>query len=1263
MNKLLKSFLLAALLIGCQNAFSQLTDFTLSVTATSETCTGNGALHFATSGTTEGAAMIYSVFLLPDTTTPIATLTATSMTGLTSGNYLVVATQTLGNLTNSQQQQISIANEIVALSYEVSGDPGNCANGTITVTAQGNVASYEIISGPEIVPPQTSNVFPGLAVGTYNIRVTDTCGDALVQTFTLKGSTFMLVSQLSLGCSLVDCDTVQALFTVNADIDNHPDMVIAYPLQVTITVYPPTPPGAAPIVVTQTINSGDPIQSFIMSQIPYFENLHYGYEISVTDSCGHTFVNTGNEIFEAYTVTLETFTEDMQSNLYIRICHGLPPYTVNFVSAPAGFNPVDFNATHPGPFMNPTITYNSNDEQAMPDGLYHVVVTDACGNTFDGEVSLSSCITSMKVDPICPKLGHVMIPGDVGALVASASIGEAPPDFPYPLPFNLADYIIDGQLSIELPPGDYTVNGLLVCNKLFTFHISIFEPSIDATGENAFGCSTITGKIKLNLLNGTYLQSVVIVSAPAGYNHPLPFDVSDGIPISEPKKCEITGLMYGDYILHVTDFCGNLYVVNVTVPLNISQNPPFVRALSGCGPGFGTLYMTSDNVTFQQVVIVSAPPEYPSPLPHDVSFNITFTGTWSMNALPEGEYTFYTKDVCGVEHTFEQTVSGFHLTKNEIEMLGNCGSFNVRVDYEPAQVFAQTFWLQKYNPVTNQWCHPFTGVAQLPDYTPDVLNAYELTNGAINYNIAAYGHFRVMKRSQVYNNGNAPGWFFCVDNLNEFDYTGQLKISSAYSIPCSNGNSQVIIIAGETSPLTYRITEKDGLPFLVENGELNIFTGLESGVYNFQVQDQCGNIANRLFDIISLSEPQIMPHNLCNGQSGFLSVLPISYLNYQWWNGNDPGTILSTGSSLYFSPFSQIASAGTYYVRIYSPTSLSCIDTTLSYTILPSIIPNAGEDATVALCGGSASIDLSSLLGGDPDDSGYWTETTNSGLLNGHTWLPIGLPQGTYVFKYRVDGFCDVFDDAALTINLQGAAPIPAITVNQESCSGGNIQFSANDILDAAYHWTGPNNFSSDLQQPTIANTTAANNGTYTLVIDVNGCQATATAQITVNTTADFNLVQSCSGGAYQLTAVPNENGFDPATVTFNWTGPQNFTSSQNPITITGLASGEYSVTVAHNADCEVTQSIAVGTTRCGFPSGISPNHDGLNEVFDLTGYDVVKLEIFSRYGRLVFEQDNYTNQWHGQDYNGRELPDATYYYYIRLSTGEEKTGWVYVTK
>src|SRR5690348_14839184 len=106
---------LIALFFVLQTATAAIPDFSLTVTKTNETCTGNGSLTFNVSGTAPGATITYSIYLLPNTTTPIAVTSANTVTGLSAGNYRVVATQTLGVENNSKQSDISIANNIVNL--------------------------------------------------------------------------------------------------------------------------------------------------------------------------------------------------------------------------------------------------------------------------------------------------------------------------------------------------------------------------------------------------------------------------------------------------------------------------------------------------------------------------------------------------------------------------------------------------------------------------------------------------------------------------------------------------------------------------------------------------------------------------------------------------------------------------------------------------------------------------------------------------------------------------------------------------------------------------------------------------------------------------------------------------------------------------------------------------------------------------------------------------------------------------------------------
>ena len=107
----------------------------------------------------------------------------------------------------------------------------------------------------------------------------------------------------------------------------------------------------------------------------------------------------------------------------------------------------------------------------------------------------------------------------------------------------------------------------------------------------------------------------------------------------------------------------------------------------------------------------------------------------------------------------------------------------------------------------------------------------------------------------------------------------------------------------------------------------------------------------------------------------------------------------------------------------------------------------------------------------------------------------------------------------------------------------------------------------------------------------------------------------------------------------------------------------QFSVRATSVDGCFVEENISIPTIFCGIQKGISPNGDNLNDFFDLALSDVEKLSIFNRYGRKVYSFTNYTNQWHGQTDDGKELPSATYYYVIEFRSGESKTGWIYVMR
>ncbi|WP_121666722.1 T9SS type B sorting domain-containing protein [Mesonia aquimarina] len=103
---------------------------------------------------------------------------------------------------------------------------------------------------------------------------------------------------------------------------------------------------------------------------------------------------------------------------------------------------------------------------------------------------------------------------------------------------------------------------------------------------------------------------------------------------------------------------------------------------------------------------------------------------------------------------------------------------------------------------------------------------------------------------------------------------------------------------------------------------------------------------------------------------------------------------------------------------------------------------------------------------------------------------------------------------------------------------------------------------------------------------------------------------------------------------------------------------------------CAGVAELSLVTGDCKIPEGISPNGDGANDSFDLSfltaTYGGKHISIFNRNGRVVYETNNYSDQWFGQDNNGNNLPTGTYYYVLELAEPHPEYGgaikkWVYV--
>jgi gliding motility-associated-like protein len=111
-------------------------------------------------------------------------------------------------------------------------------------------------------------------------------------------------------------------------------------------------------------------------------------------------------------------------------------------------------------------------------------------------------------------------------------------------------------------------------------------------------------------------------------------------------------------------------------------------------------------------------------------------------------------------------------------------------------------------------------------------------------------------------------------------------------------------------------------------------------------------------------------------------------------------------------------------------------------------------------------------------------------------------------------------------------------------------------------------------------------------------------------------------------------------------------------------------------SSCESATIIEVGyymNANClDMPQGLSPNGDGLNDCLELDHLedkeDIVKIEIFNRYGIKVFEMNDYMDQWCGQnasdgnDGSNDLLPVGTYFYVVQFASEKEPIiSWIYL--
>jgi gliding motility-associated-like protein len=340
------------------------------------------------------------------------------------------------------------------------------------------------------------------------------------------------------------------------------------------------------------------------------------------------------------------------------------------------------------------------------------------------------------------------------------------------------------------------------------------------------------------------------------------------------------------------------------------------------------------------------------------------------------------------------------------------------------------------------------------------------------------------------------------------------------------------------------------------------------------------------------------------------------------------------------------------------------------------------DDVTVTLGGGALTVDLGedqsfcnvvsyeivpTITGADPGDVSYlWStgETTPTIIVT---------ETGTYSLEITLDN-CSATDEVFVEFNDN---PEIDLGPDFETCFENPVFLDASPSNyppeNGTYLWTF-NGVQMMEDTPVIE---VNEFGTYTVTVSVGICISQDAIVISPREDLMVSLGEAVSGCTTEpktLTATTSEEG-----VTFAWFLNGNLIEGQtsNTLNITLPVAPSnmpdiYSVVIS-KGECSGTAEVEVMALNCVISQGLSPDGSpGFNDRLDLTFLanrsGIENLQVFNRHGRVVYQQNNYVNQWAGQSDEGDILPTGTYFYVINFSTedsvfGNQKTGWIYINR
>jgi gliding motility-associated-like protein len=398
--------------------------------------------------------------------------------------------------------------------------------------------------------------------------------------------------------------------------------------------------------------------------------------------------------------------------------------------------------------------------------------------------------------------------------------------------------------------------------------------------------------------------------------------------------------------------------------------------------------------------------------------------------------------------------------------------------------------------------------------------------------------------------------------------------------------------------------------------------------------------------------------NLCAPATFYFNRQATTGTSTLWNFGNgQTSTQANNATATYTAP-------GKYAVRLTVFDTNSClqsvtsVDTVTVYAVpQPRVAPSSRQ---IICTGSSVTLAATNLATAAPNVTYTWTTPGQPTLTGASVTVR---PTATTLYTVRAStpnnvGGCSGIDTVTVRV-------IPRLTVSagpaRTICAGTPTNLTVADFgTGSTYTWTAPG-------QPTLTGRTVTVSPTTNVrylvrVVNPTGCLGRDSVQITIPTPPVLAATVSTPNLVGKPVSFTNTT---TGATSYRWDfGDNTPTSTEvNPTHIYATPSTttpyQARLTAIYGPGCEASLIVPVPVRSFDTPNIITPNGDKLNDTFrPFVTTEKVDIQIFNRWGRLVYEQKDYTGTW-----GDATTPIGLYYYRLESTSGESWKGWLEVVK